>query len=80
MCLSLGLGEDASFGDILSFPYLLQLSLAQLAVSVAETKLSSPTFSTGDRMMLAVGLDQAPVGFECAGEWYQSYWSCACMG
>lgn len=27
-----------------------------------------------------VGLDQAPVGCERAGEWYQPRWSCACVG
>lgn len=47
MWLNLGLGEDISFGAVLSFPYLLQLAVAQLIVSVAETKLSSHRFSNG---------------------------------
>ena len=43
--LNFGLGEDIWLGAVLSFHSLLQLALAQLTVSVAETKLSNPRFS-----------------------------------
>lgn len=41
------LGKASSFGAVFYLPCLLQLALAQLTVSVAQTQLSSPRISPG---------------------------------
>lgn len=73
------LGKAGSFGAVLSLPCLLQLALAQLTVTWHKLSCPAPELTPGkDNTACGAGPDYG--GWECAGEWYQPCWSCACVG